>query len=101
MYRWESDADGLLSTEKSFETDLLSVKCPDQSCDCSPLYHTITLTVNDAKGLQAEDSVQIMIKGECTECSDCADLDESNMVDLKDLAIWADRYLTQSIPGAE
>jgi hypothetical protein len=100
-YRWESDADGLLSTEKTFETDLLSVKCPDQSCDCSPLYHNITLTVNDAKGLQAEDSVQIMIEGECTECSDCADLNSDNIVDLKDLATWANRYLTQSIPGAE
>jgi len=45
--------------------------------------------------------VVITIKGKCDECTDCADLNRDNMVDLKDLATWADRYLTQSIPGAE
>jgi hypothetical protein len=100
-YNWESDVDGVLSTQKSFQTNLLSVHCPDTSCDCSPLPHTISLTVTDAKGSVAEDFVVITIKGECDECTDCADLDRNNMVDLKDLARWADRYLTQSIPGAE
>lgn len=100
-YRWESSVDGVLSTKKSFQTDLLSVHCPDTSCDCSPLPHTITLTVTDAKGSEAEGSVVITIEGECDECTDCADLDRNNIVDLKDLAIELNRYLTESIPGAE
>jgi len=100
-YNWESDVDGVLSTQKSFQTDLLSLHCPDTSCDCSPLPHTITLTVTDSKGSEAEDFVVITIKGKCDECTDCADLNRDNMVDLKDFATWADRYLTQSIPGAE
>lgn len=100
-YNWESDVDGVLSTQKSFQTNLLSVHCPDTSCDCSPLPHTISLTVTDAKGAVAEDFVVITIKGECDECTDCADLNRDNMVDMKDLAHWANRYLTQSIPGAE
>jgi hypothetical protein len=95
-YNWESDVDGVLSTQKSFQTDLLSVHCPDMSCDCRPLPHTISLTVTDAKGSVAEDFVVITIKGECDECTDCADLDRSSMVDLKDLAIYADRYLNQT-----
>ena len=95
-YRWESNVDGMLSTQKSFQTNLLSVHCPDTSCDCSPLPHTITLTVTDAKGSVAEDSVVITIKGECDECLSCADLNRDTMVDLKDLAHWADRYLTQT-----
>jgi hypothetical protein len=100
-YRWESNVDGMLSTQKSFETKLLNVHCPDTSCDCSPLPHTISLTVTDAKGFEAEDSVQIIIIGPCDECTDCADLNRDNMVDLKDIAIYAERYLTQSVPGAE
>jgi hypothetical protein len=100
-YSWESNVDGLLSTQKSFETKLLSVHCPDTSCDCSPLPHTITLTVTDAKGSEAEDSVQIMVIGPCDECTNCADLNRDNIVDLKDFAIYADRFLTESIPGAD
>jgi hypothetical protein len=100
-YNWESDVDGVLSTQQSFQTDLLSVHCPDTSCDCSPLPHTITLTVTDAKGSVAEDFVVITIKGECDECTDCADLNRDNIVDLKDLAIELNRYLTESVPGAE
>jgi len=54
-----------------------------------------------AKGSVAEDSVVITVEGPCDECTDCADLNRDNIVDLKDIAIEADRYLTQSIPGAE
>jgi hypothetical protein len=92
-YRWESNVDGMLSTQQRFQTDSLSVHCPDESCDCSPLPHTITLTVTDAKGSVAEDSVVITVEGPCEECSSCADLDQNTVVDLKDLAHWADRYL--------
>jgi len=95
-FSWESSVDGMLSTQKSFQTDSLSVHCPDTSCDCSPLPHTITLTATDAKGLESSDSVQITVKGECDECTDCADLDRNTIVDLRDLAIYADRYLTQT-----
>jgi hypothetical protein len=100
-YNWESNVDGVLSTQKSFQTDLLSVHCPDTSCDCKPLPHTITLTVTDSKGSEAEDTVVITVEGPCDECTDCADLNRDNIVNLKDLAIHADRYLTESIPGAE
>ena len=100
-YSWESDVDGVLSTQKSFQTEMLSVNCPDTSCDCSPLPHTISLTVTDSKGAEAEDFVVITIKGECDECTDCADLNRDNIVDLKDVAIQLNRYLTESIPGAE
>jgi hypothetical protein len=95
-YTWESDVDGLLSTAKSFTSNSLSINCPDSSCDCSPLPHTISVTVTDAKGLQSTDSIQITVEGPCDECANCADLDRNNMVDMKDLAIWANRYLTQS-----
>jgi hypothetical protein len=95
-YMWESDVDGMLSTQKSFQTDQLSVHCPDKSCDCRPLPHTISVTVTDAKGSESEDFVVITIKGECDECSSCADLDNNTIVDLRDLAHWADRYLTQT-----
>jgi hypothetical protein len=100
-YNWESNVDGMLSTQKSFQTDLLSVHCPDTSCDCSPLPHTITLTVTDSKGSEAQDTVVITVEGPCDECTDCADLNRDNIVNLKDIAIHADRYLTESIPGAE
>ncbi|KPL23895.1 MAG: hypothetical protein AMJ75_05010, partial [Phycisphaerae bacterium SM1_79] len=95
-YMWESDVDGMLSTQKSFQTDQLSVNCPDTSCECRPLPHTISVTVTDAKGSESEDFVVITIKGECDECSSCADLDNNTIVDLRDLAHWADRYLTQT-----
>ena len=100
-YEWESDVDGLLSTEQRFESSSLSVHCPDSSCDCGPLPHTISLTVTDAKGSKSADAVQIIVRGRCDECTDCSDLNHDNITDLKDLAYIADRYLTRSIPGAE
>jgi hypothetical protein len=95
-YNWESSVDGFLSTQKRFQTDLLSVHCPDESLDCSPLPHTITVTVTDAKEFQANDSIQITVIGPCDECADPADLNHSGTVDMKDLAHWADRYLTHT-----
>jgi len=95
-YNWESSVDGFLSTQKSFQTDQLSVHCPDESLDCSPLPHTITVTVTDRKEFQATDSIQITVIGPCDECADPADLNRSGMVDMKDLAHWANRYLTQT-----
>jgi hypothetical protein len=95
-YKWESSVDGFLSNQKSFQTDQLSVHCPDESLDCRPLPHTITVTATDAKGFQANDSIQITVIGPCDECADPADLNRDNIVDLKDIAIEADRYLTQT-----
>ncbi len=95
-YKWESSVDGLLSTNKSFQTNLLSINCPDRSCDCSPLPHTISVTVTDAKGLQATDTIQITVEGPCDECEDCGDLNHDKNVDLKDLAHWSNRYLTRT-----
>lgn len=95
-YDWESSVYGFLSTQKSFQTDSLSVHCPDESLDCSPLPYAITVTVTDAKGFQATDTIIITVDGPCDECSDPSDLDHSGTVDMKDLAHWADRYLTQT-----
>jgi hypothetical protein len=94
-YKWESNVDGILSNQQSFQTEMLSVHCPDTSCDCSPMPHTISLTVTDSKGSEAEDFVVITIKGECDECANCADLDRNSIVDLKDLGHWANRYLDE------
>jgi len=98
-FRWESNVDGVLSTMQSFASSSLSVHCPDRSCDCRPLPHTITVTATDAKGFDSSHSVQIMVIGDCGECEDCADLNSDNAVDMKDLAHWANRYLTQSGHG--
>ncbi len=95
-YDWESDVDGFLSTQKSFQTDQLSIRCPDESLDCKPLPHAITVTVTDAKGFQATDTIQITVNGPCDECSDPADLNHSGTVDMIDLAHWANRYLIQT-----
>ncbi|MHC4083689.1 MAG: DUF6345 domain-containing protein [Planctomycetota bacterium] len=94
-YDWESGVDGLLSKQKAFQTDQLSVLCPDESLDCSPLPHAITVTVTDDNGFQATDTIQITVKGPCDECSDRADLDHGGTVDMIDLAHWANRYLHQ------
>ena len=95
-YKWESNVDGILSNQQSFQTEMLSVHCPDTSCDCSPMPHTISLTVTDSKGAEAGDLVVITVKGECDECASCSDLDGNSMTDMRDLALWADRYLTQT-----
>ena len=95
-YLWESRVDGALSTQKTFQTNSLSVHYPDESLDCSPLPHTITVTVTDDKGFQSSDTINITIEGPCDECSDPADLNDNKKVDLEDFAYWANRYLTQT-----
>ncbi len=95
-YVWESSVDGALSTQKAFETNLLSVRCPDESRDCSPVPHTITVTVRDDNVFQSSDAISITIEGPCDECSDPADLDDNKKVDFKDFAYWASRFLTQT-----
>jgi hypothetical protein len=95
-YVWESRVDGFLSTQKVFQTDQLSIHCPDESLDCSPLPHTITVTVRDTKGSQATDTITITVNGPCDECADPADLNHSGTVDMIDFAHWANRYLTQT-----
>lgn len=98
-YVWESRVDGALSTQKAFQTDQLSVHCPDESLDCSPLPHTITVTVRDDNVFQSTDTIQITIEGPCDECADPADLDRNGIVDFKDFAHWANRYLMQTGGG--
>ena len=95
-YIWESSVDGFLSTQKTFQTNSLSIHCPDDSLDCSPLPHTITVTVTDAKGFQSTDTIIITVEGPCDECADPADLTRDGIVDFIDFAHWANRYLTQS-----
>jgi hypothetical protein len=95
-YDWESSVDGLLSTQKAFQTNQLSIHCPDESTDCSPLPHTITVTVTDYKAFQATDTTTITVNGPCDECSDPADFNGDKKVDFKDFAYWANRYLTQT-----
>jgi len=95
-YIWESSVDGFLSTQKTFQSNSLSIHCPDESLDCSPLPHTITVTVTDAKGFQSSDAISITIEGPCDECSDPADLNGDARVDFKDFAYWANRFLTQT-----
>jgi hypothetical protein len=94
-YDWESSVDGVLSTQKAFQTDQLSILCPDESLDCSPLPHAITVTVTDTKGFQATDTIKITVNGPCDECADPADLDHGGTVDMIDLAHWTNRYLNQ------
>ena len=95
-YNWQSRVDGLLSTQKAFQTDQLSVHCPDESLDCSPLPHAITAIVTDAKDFHSTDTIQITVNGPCDECADPADLDRNKKVDFTDFAHWASRFLTQS-----
>lgn len=95
-YLWESSVDGVLSNQPSFDTSTLTVNCPDISLDCAPLPHTISVTVTDAKGLSATDSIQITINGSCNECRDPADLNQDKIVDLADFAHLARRYLMES-----
>jgi hypothetical protein len=66
------------------------------SMTCSPLPHTITVTVTDAKGLTSSDSIQITIDGPCEECLDPADLNGDKVVDLADFAYLASRFLMDS-----
>lgn len=98
-YNWTSSVDGALSTQQAFQTDLLSVHCPNISLDCRPLPHTITVTVTDAKGIKATDTITITVEGPCDECTNPADLDGNGVVDLVDLAHHASRHLMQSGRG--
>lgn len=95
-YNWQSRVDGVLSTQKAFQTDQLSVRCPDESLNCRPLSHAITVIVTDAKGFHSTDTIQITVNGPCDECADPADLDRNQIVDFTDFAHWAGRYLMQS-----
>ena len=95
-YQWESSVDGVLSDQPSFDTRTLSVNCPDFALDCSPLPHTISVTVTDAKGLAASDSIQLTMSGPCDECGDPADLNGDKVVDLADFSILGSRFLSQS-----
>jgi len=100
-YKWESSVDGLLSTQQAFQTDLLSVHCPNISLDCSPLPHTISVTVMDSKGIKSTDAISITVEGPCDECTHSADLNHDGIVDLVDLAHHASRHLMQSGHGEE
>ncbi len=95
-FQWESSVDGILATQQNFKTDALTVNCPDTSMDCSPLPHTITVAVTDAKGLSSSDSIQVTINGPCDECEDPADINGDKKVDLVDFSYLASRYLMES-----
>ncbi len=98
-YNWTSSVDGPLSTQQNFEIDLLSVHCPNISLDCSPLPHTITVTVTDAKGIKSTDTISLTVEGPCDECTNPADLNGDGTVDLVDLAHHASRHLMQTGHG--
>ncbi len=98
-FKWESSVDGVFSTRQAFQINLLSVHCPNISLDCRPLPHTITVTVTDAKGIKATDTITITVDGPCDECTYSADLNGDNVVDIKDLALHAARHLMQTGHG--
>jgi len=98
-YFWKSNVDGFLSSAKSFSTNALSVNCLCSTCSGGqPSPHKIKVTVTDAKGLQSADMIHVMINGECPddEDPDPADLTKDGVVDMKDLAVLADAYLSRS-----
>ncbi len=98
-YFWTSSVDGFLSNEKSFSTNSLSVNCLCSTCGGdNPSPHKIKVTVTDAKGLQSTDMIRLTINGECPDDEELnpADLTKNGVVDLKDLAVFADAYLTRT-----
>ena len=90
-YQWESDVDGLLSTEANFATSSLSVRSVGNSCVCEILPHTISLIITDAYGYEATEYVKVTVDGLCS------DVDHNGRVDFKDLAQIALGWMNQ--PG--
>jgi len=86
-YTWESDVDGLLSTDPCFITSSLSVNARGQDCQCNILPHTITLTVNDPNSFEASASIELTVQGYCS------DFDRQDDVRLEDFAKLASCWL--------
>jgi len=92
-YRWESDVDGLLSTEYEFTTSLLSVNYQSYDGNCEGLPHSISFTVTDNYGFETTQYVDVTVNGLCS------DFDRDGNVDMEDFAEFALSWLTG--PGHE
>ena len=94
VYHWESDVDGVLSTQPAFATSLLSANCPSSSEDCIPDPHIITLAVTDKNGLQYSESIELTVEGPCGDCVLKADMNADGIVNLYDLSALAESWLS-------
>jgi len=92
-YRWESDVNGLLSTEYEFTTSSLSVNYQSNGESCERLPHAISFTVTDDYGFEATEYINVTVEGLCS------DFDRDGDVDFEDFAEFALSWLTE--PGQE
>ncbi len=86
-YQWESDVDGLLSTEPNFKTCSLGINCISDGNTCEILPHTVSLTITDSQGLNSTDSIQVTIQRLA------GDINCDGIIDFKDVALMSGQWL--------
>ena len=90
-YRWESDVNGLLSTDYEFTTSSLLVNSQSSEGICESLPHTISFTVTDDYGFETTEYINVTVEGLCS------DFDRDGDVDFEDFAEFALSWLVE--PG--
>jgi len=88
-YEWESDVDGLLTTDANFVTSSLSVRYLSNGCVCDVLPHSISLKVTDSYGFETTEFIQVTVHGLC------ADFDRDDTVNLVDYERLAACWLAE------